>query len=108
MIPIALKQGTTLALSLVFRDAAGALVALDGYAISAQLRDAQGVLVADLVKALPANMPGTLNLTSSGSTAAWPTGRLFVDVVLSRGGVVSATQTVAVLVSPAISIPGSS
>ncbi|GAJ30022.1 hypothetical protein [Acidomonas methanolica] len=103
-----LKQGTTFAVIVTFQDAEGAPVELAGATLQSQIRDSLGNLLAILTASAAPNRPGVVNISYSGSTAAWPVGRYFCDVVmLTADGVTQATQTFGVIVNPSVTQWGS-
>lgn len=108
MSGFSIKQGASFQLSAAIRDATDAPVVLTGTTIQSQVRDSQGNLLATLSTALPANVPGVVNLWSEGSTAAWAPGRYFCDILIVwPDQVKQQTETFGVTVLPAVTIMGS-
>lgn len=97
---VAIKQGAALILQLQFLNDDGTPVDLSTVALSAQVRDALGNLVA----ALPIQRAATLGTASitQADTTAWPVGVLRCDVKAVMSGLAAYSQTFAVRVERAV------
>lgn len=98
---ITVKRGDTLQMGCTLVDQATdgtqTPVDLTGWQIEAQVRDAQGQLVAELNIVERADVSGQYRIT--GSATDWPVARLLMDIQYTApGGAVTSTDTVEVRV----------
>lgn len=108
MSGFSIKQGVSFQICCLFKGRSGAPVSLEGCLATSQIRDPLSQLLATLDAVQPAGQTGVLNLYYPGSTRNWPAGRYFCDVFLTgTDGVIRATQTFSVTVSPSVTVTGS-
>ncbi|GBR09536.1 hypothetical protein [Gluconobacter frateurii] len=107
MTALQVRNGQTFQISCRIADRSGAPIDLSGFAITAQVRDALGVLVADLSGRPPVGHVGIVNLWASGPIS-WPCGRLFCDLRFLRpDGVIQFSEQFAIQVSTPVTRAGS-
>lgn len=99
MADISIKQGAALLLSLTTFDDQGVAFPLTGVTYRAQVRDAQGNLVATLpLSAGPASNQISI---AEPSTLGWPVGLLHCDMLLTVAGQNVISDTFSIRVSQA-------
>lgn len=99
MADLSIKQGAALLLSLAAYDDQGVAFPLTGVTYRAQVRDAQGNLVATLPMEAG---PGSNQVTvTEPSTASWPIGLLHCDVLFTIAGQNVISDTFSIRVSQA-------
>lgn len=100
-MPIRIKRGATLSLTLACANADGSAYPLSGVTLLAHVRDAEGVLVATLTPAATSTA-GQAQIYVQ-DTSAWPEGLLRMDVLVQpTGGPQSLSQTIGIYVDHAI------
>lgn len=98
-----IKRGDTFLLAFAAKTDEGTVQDLTGYAVTSQVRSAQGALVADLDVAIVDAVAGSLTLgATAAATAAWPLGKLVADLRLEVGGDVLHTETLELVVIEAV------
>lgn len=97
---ITIKRGDTLSVAGVAAQDSGVALNLTGYTVRSQVRSSAGALVAALSVTVTSATLGTFTLdATAAATASWLTGRHVCDVeYTSAGGIVSSTETFAVVV----------
>ncbi len=96
-----LKQGVTLALDLLVTDDLGSAVNLSTATANVVVCDALGNAVATLPMTPAVGGLGWATVT--GSTAAWPVGRLMAEVQVTIGGTVEISDTFSIVVERPVS-----
>ena len=94
---ISIKQGEALVLMLQLQDDTGVPQPLSGLVFSGQVRDPQGVLIANL-PIVSTGVTGTM-ISEIDTTAAWPIGTHMADFLIMSGTRPILTDTFAVTVN---------
>lgn len=101
--PIPFKRGDSFLLTCTYKDNEVATAISLSTTIEAQLRDAAGVLVEDLVVQMADQDtdPGRFDLLAS-VTDDWPLGKLRCDIQFTTGATIQSTQVFAIQVSEGV------
>lgn len=101
-----IKQGNSFRLAALIREYDGTVLDLSGCTFSCQLRDVLGNVLADLSALAVQDRMGIVQVTYTGSTAAWPVGRYRGDLrTVWPDGTIQSSQTFAVTVIAGVTTP---
>lgn len=100
------KRGDTFLYAAVLRESkTGPVIDLSGWTIASMIRDADGVLIEELVVTVTDAANGAYTI-SAADTTAWPVGLAYWDIEYTdTHGVIQSTDTVTVSILQDITFP---